>query len=258
MNEQTQRPKSKIYSEPAEMVSDAFITYMYQRSEIFSFNEYYHRLAKKAIEAETNKPDLELYKEYRGQSIYFLENFLCKMSDLFEVYLDELIWATWHIKPDFLAAREKEMAKIRLSDMGFENALDGDVLFEASTRFGRRDKNEIAQHFKDSIGFDMVEVSGSWSEMLLCSAVRNIIVHKRSIMDEKFVHIAKNHNCPFPLEVGVSLAMPEAWVMQLTQSVDQCICAIDDKISERVQVNKRNRFGHIWLARSYLDNPLNT
>lgn len=242
--------------EPAVMVSDAFLQFTYMRSELNEFTKFYHSLAGKAIGIHAENPDENLYRDYRGQSIFFLENFISRISDFFDLYIEHLIYAVCLERSSFLAETAYSSAKKRLIKFGSAEPTDDDVMFEAAITLGRKDKSEIANHFETQIGYAISKVSPNWDDAIFCNKIRNVIVHKSSMMDERFVAFAKDRQCPFELAVGESLIMPEKWLMKLASSTDECIYAIDEAISDFVPVHKRNRYGHFWLPRSTWANPL--
>jgi hypothetical protein len=256
MEEQPNPELPDVAQYPSVMVSDAFINFMHRRDELSSFVKFYHKLAQQAIQPSKKRPNKELYKEYRGNSVFFLENYISRISDFFDIYIDDLIYSVCLTKKDFLSERDYVKAQSRFEKRGFSNLTDDDVLFEASIALGRKDKSEIAEHFKKMTGFDIIKAAGHWEEMLLCNRIRNLIVHKGSIMDERFIEFVKDKDCPFEVELGAPLIMPEKWVLELASKVDRCISAVDDAISHFVPIHKRNRYGHFWLPRSTWANPL--
>jgi hypothetical protein len=243
---------------PATMISDAFVSYMHMRQELSSFVEFYHKMAKQAIEPNEDEADCEMYKEYRGQSIFFLENYISRISDFFDLYLEHLVYCICLEKRDFFPAREYIKAKARLVRRGIVNPTDNESASEASSAFGRKDKSEIAEYFKQIIGFDIVTETSCWEDVLFCSKIRNLIVHKASIIDDRFVESARGKSCPFEVKLGENLIMPEKWVMELASKVNYCVMVIDDTISNFVPIHKRNKYGHFWLPRSVWANPLSS
>lgn len=240
------KSKRKLGEAPI-MVSDAFIKFMYMRSELSEFVRLYHTMAAKAVGDDEKTYDKELYDSYRGHAIFFLENYISRISDFFDLYLEHLIYAIVLEKRDFLSEKSYEKASNRLRNIGLAEVTEDDVLFEAALNLGRKDKTEIAKHFDQSINFDISSVSQLWGDAVFCNKIRNLIVHKSSIMDERFVKFAKDKNCPFEVEIGKPLIMPEKWIIQLASNVDELIFSIDDVISDFVAIHKRNRLGHFWL-----------
>lgn len=256
----TQEPHEETLEKaprPAALVSDAFISFMHMRTELSQFVEFYHRMAKQAVSHEGDLMDKEMYEEYRGHSVFFLENYITRVSDLFDLYIEHLVYAVCLKKRDFLSERTYEKAAQRLKNLGISQPVEDEILFEASIHFGQQDKVALAKHFVQAIGFDMPAKLGSlWTDALFCKKIRNLIVHKASVVDERFVEHAKDKECPFDVAVGEHLVMPEAWILSLASKVDSCTMLIDDALSDYVAVHKRNRYGHFWLPRSVWSNPL--
>jgi hypothetical protein len=247
---------ARTLGQPAVMVSDAFLSFMYMRAELREFSQLYHSLAHKAINVNSETPDKELYEVYRGQSVFFLENFICRISDFFDLYIEHLIYEVCLVNYSFLPESAYASAKKRLAKFVASEPSDDDIMFEAAITFGRKFKSEIASHFETAIGFSIEQFAPSWSDAVFVGKIRNVIVHKASKMDERFVDYAKNCNCPFELEPGKPLLMPEKWLLKMAASTDECIYAIDEKISDFMPVHKRNRYGHIWIPRSTWASPL--
>ena len=243
---------------PAAKVSNAFVSFMHMRAELSQFVAFYHKMAERAISHQGNIIDKTLYEEYQGHSIFFLENYITRISDLFDLYIEHLVYELCRKKKDFLSIKTYEKATSRLRNRGISNPTEDEILFEASVNFGQQDKVELARHFGQSIGFDIPAKVGSfWTDALFCKKIRNLIVHKASVMDQRFVEYAKDMECPFDVAIGEHLVLPEAWILHLASRVDQCITLIDDMISDYVPVDKLRRDGHFWLPRSVWSNPLN-
>lgn len=257
MNDDVHREPNMETPHAAAMVSDAFISFMHMRTELSDFVDFYHAMAKQAISREAGQIDEKLYGEYIGHSVYFLESYMTRISDLFDLYIEHLVYAVCLVKKEFLADREYDQAESRLKKLGVLAPTEDDVVFEAAVRFGQKDKHEICERFQDSIGFDIPGTVGAlWNDVLFAKKVRNLIVHKASVMDERFVESARGRDCPFHVEVGVHLSPPETWFLNLASKIDNCIVLIDGAINDYVAVNKRNRYGHFWLPRSVWSNPL--
>ncbi len=234
----------------SDMVSNAFIEFMYRREELSSFVGFYNKLVGLAVKPKDAPLDESLRKEFYGQQIFFMENYLCKMSDYFDIYIDQLVFAVCRVKEDFLKARDYQKANSKLQQLGLTEILPIEVQYEAAFNFGRKDKTEIATYFKNEISFDLVAAAKNWDAVLLSSRIRNLIVHKSSVVDLRFYEYAKEKNLPFDFEVGSYLTMPQEWVVDLCGRVNDCVPAIDAAISEKVEIYKRNRYGHFWFPRS--------
>jgi hypothetical protein len=242
---------------PADDVSDAFINHAYSRSEVSSFVSFYHKMAAAALKPDTPEFDHGMYKEYRGHSIYFVESYLCRISDLFDYYLECLVFFICRERSDFFDQKFYSKAREQLVKLGVTAPTDDDIYFECALSFCRRSKEAIAEHFQKVLAFDLVAAAKNWNEILLCGRIRNLIVHKASVMDERFVDLLRPLDCPFSVEIGKYLIMPERWAMELASKVDFAVAAIDEAILACVPINKRDRWGHIWMPRSTWANPTN-
>ncbi len=238
------------------MVSDAFLQHAYMRTELSEVNEFYHALARKAIGEKPDEADYDLYRHYRGLSIFYLENFVSRISDFFDIYIEHLIYAVALERDDFIPEKLIQKTAKWIEEMDDSDPSDDDILFEASLTLGKKNKSELAGHFEDKTGFKIESASPFWEDALLCNKIRNLIVHRSSTMDYKFVAFARRFNCPFPVEVGSKLILPEKWLVELASNVDECIYAVDHQISDFVPIHKRDRYGHFWLPRSEWANPL--
>lgn len=237
------------------MVSDAYINYMHRRTELSTFVEFYHRLAKTAVEAESGSLNKELYAEYVGHRAYFLENYICRISDIFDLYIEDLIKCVCDIRSDFLPSKELLKAKQRLSLNGMVNPTDDRVIFEACSWFARRGKTEIAKYFKIHLGFDVLAMMLEWDKVLKISTIRNQIVHKASLVDESFLTQFEEDQTLFEIGPGGYLSFSELALLQLATSVDTSIEYLDKTIENFVNLNRRNRLGHFWFSRSVINRP---
>ena len=237
------------------MVSDAFIQFMYRRQELSDFVSFYHEIAKKAIGTNEENYDQELYEKYRGNSVFFLENYICRISDLFDIYLEDLIFVGAEIKSDFFSGAEKAKVKSRLNKLGIKDVSEISVISEAASNLARKNKIDIVVRFREAIGFDMEISAKHWQRSLLCNRIRNLIVHRGSVVDQRFHELTKESALPFEVEIGKPLLIPEILIMDLASKVDDCIWSIDGMVSDFVNVPKRNRYGHFWIARSGWSKP---
>ena len=257
MNDEKHRETSLDTPRAAAMVSDAFISFMHMRKELSDFVDFYHAMAKYAITRDNGQIDEKLYGEYISHSVYFLESYITRISDLFDLYIEHLVYAVCLVNREFLTDREYGQADARLKKLGVSSPSEVDFVFEAAIRFGQKDRNEICERFQTLLGFDIPGTVGDlWDDVLFSKKVRNLIVHKASIMDERFVESARGRDLPFHVAVGEYFSPPETWFLELASKIDRCIVLIDGAISDHVAVNKRNRYGHFWLPRSVWSNPL--
>ena len=248
------------HSEPVPLqvcVSGAFVAYRHRRHELSSFTEFYHRAAKLAFQPMRWWVRRSLYDEYMGQQIYFIENYICKMSEFFDLFLEDLVKCICQRKRDFLPEREYQKAKVRLENSGVLAVDDEELLHDASSWFCRRSKELIAEHFLVSVGFDFSTKLPLWPRVLLASKIRNQIVHNASVADDAFLRNFDIHNLPFKLGPDAHLVFSEKFILKLAEDIDACVKQIDLEIENYVQLQRINRYGHFWLPRSVWSRPSN-
>ena len=240
---------SEEFDDSQDMVSDAFVNFMHMRSELSEFVEFYHILAREAVTIDDNNYKEGLYDKYRSQSIFFLENYLLRLSDMSDIYIEDLLIEIAAANRNIFIERELVSAKNRLEKM---SAIVDDeyINVEASYRLSKLSKPEIFDLVRDRVGFDIQTEVANWVYIPLIGQIRNVIVHNRSYIDEKFLKIVHDLGFEFGGEVGDPLLLSEKVIMDIAGCVDDCICEIDAKISRHVQIHKRNRCGHFWLPRS--------
>ncbi len=252
------RAEGLEHSEPIplnDFVSDAYIGYMHRRQDLSLFVEFYHRLAQLAIEGGTTSPNVDLHSEYIGHSAYFIENYVCRMSDIFDIYIEELVMCVCDVKQDFLSEKEYHKATQRLTRNGINNPKLGEIIDNACSWFARRGKTEIAQHFSNQLGFDVLNDVPEWKNVQKVATIRNQIVHGASLVNDKFLRQFPESEGLVSIGPGGYIVLNEKETMKLVQSIDASIMFIENKIELFVQLKRRNRYGHFWVARSVWNRP---
>lgn len=232
------------------MVTDALTHFMHSRGELAEFVSYYHNLAGTAF--RWGEPDFDeaLHKQYLGQSIFFLENYMIRLSGMVDIYIEDLVIDLASNLPGFLEANELENARSRLRKRGYSNVEEIEAKYEAGRYISKLSKPEIAATVQQRCGIDFSRCGENWREILILTQIRNIIVHNNSYVDEKFDKVCVDLHYKFRSPVGQLFLLPEKEVMRIAAGVDDSVWMIDAEASALEPIFKRDRFGHIWLSRS--------
>ena len=248
--------KRKEFELPS-MMTEALTHYVHMRSELSEFSTSYHKIAFRALHRDDGSRDLDIYKTYRGNAVFFLEHFAVRVSDLFDVYIEELVFMIASNTLGFFDEKDERRARTQLAKLGIQPD-PFEIKIEASASMARRNKDEICEHIERKIGINISTVSSWWDDAITFNKVRNLIVHKSSEIDARFIAYAKGKNLPFSSELRSQLNLTERWVTETAMKINECVYAIDEFVGDSLGVFKRPRDGHFWLSRSHTSNPFSS
>lgn len=125
----------------------------------------------------------------RSNSRTALETALCRYVDNFLCYLSDLLRLIFKNYPDALASSE---SSINVKDVFAYSSLD-DLLSWLTERtindLSFKGFGEIEAYYKRRFGFDLVPSASQKAKISLAIAARNLLVHRRGLVDDRFIQM---------------------------------------------------------------------
>lgn len=222
---------------------------MHARSELKEFVRFYHVAIELAVRRDPNKYDDELFEKYHSLSSFFIENYICRVSDTLDRYLESITAEVCRAQPNFLAEASYNAARRRLEKFIGDTPTEGEVIVEAAKTFCNGPKADIEKKYSEKIHFQLFDNDTIREGIQLLGLVRNAVVHADSVVDFRFDARSKALNAPFEIVVGQQLVIPERWALETALAVDEFVFSADHRISDFANIKKRDRRGHFWLRR---------
>lgn len=239
---------------PAWRVTDSCLAYMMKRTEFREFNSNYHDLAKRAVESEEDPEKSQaLYKKYRSFRQYFLESFLCRMTDFLVQYLEDVLFEAL-VKSDNLIIDadwqrfEKEIDD--LEDTSEKRIRLADLIVERLA--GPRHVGELCSFMRKRIGITVMPDDDEKRYALVLSALRNLIVHNDGNPNNRFLRKISGLGFEVNLRPDGRVHIDEAWLTQRAIFIDRIIFGYDFSLVETLGLDVRDRRGVFWI-RSFSD-----
>ncbi len=246
----TNSAESDILDGRQALITDALTHFMRCRSELAEFVRFYHTSAARAFRWDQPDFDETFHKEYLGQSIFFLENYIIRFLGMVDIFLEETVIDLAFALPDFISENEIDKARKRLIKREKSVTEIADLIVEAASPILRSSKLDISLEIKARCGVDAENCHIGWRDVLLLNHIRNIIVHNSSEVDAKFKAVCDDLGYQYCGEIGEMFLIPESEVMRIASNVDDWVWALDAEVSKFPQIFTRDRFGHLWIPRS--------
>lgn len=231
--------------EPATLITTSCLGYMMKRTELRQFLALYHELAETAVTKLEKDSASELYKRYIGKKQFVLEIFLTKNVDIFLQYLADILFETLMKSPDLIGLS----VDIEESD---SNTRDEHIRLrvEKTVRnISFSDVGKLSGFVGKTTGIDLFPDLPTNELILVLVALRNLIVHNDTAIDDLFLKRVKDIALPFELESlpGGRIQLDEKWVLESGTDVDEVVFRFDELVAKKFELPLRNRFGIFWF-----------
>jgi hypothetical protein len=222
---------------------------MYARGEHREFLVHYHEIAKRAVLRDDNTEDKEIYRKYRGFRGYMTERYICQIADYLESYLEAIIFEVHNENLGLIPKESKEKIKAKLKRKNREEPTDTQIAFAYVSDLWREGRANVVEQLTNFCpNFDFPAKAKSTS-LDLIKALRNLIVHQDSFVDERFLNKIDAGQVPFEVELGQRLDVPEDWALEQSSVVDCFVFAVDHGLVVQQLVKSKDRRTHFWGRR---------
>ncbi|GAA2820525.1 hypothetical protein GCM10010441_51100 [Kitasatospora paracochleata] len=153
-----------------------------------------------------------------------VENFLSYVSDI----LTEAIIA----RPDLLRTQEQ----VTLEEVLNHQSIEDFVRWAAERRVSQlsfKGLDEIASYVEKRLGMKLQSSDGDWDTLTQSIAVRNIIVHRRSIADERFLWAMKGET---EVKLGEKFQVPREALAQTMKCAMKIVRGFDARVAEKFDI----------------------
>jgi hypothetical protein len=164
-----------------------------------------------------------------------VENFLCYVSD---IITDTLI-----ARPELLKTQEQ----VSLEDVLQHDSIDGFISWAAENRVAQlsfKGLEEISGYIKKRLGLDLHQDEEDWKKLKKGVALRNLIVHRRSVIDQRFIYLTGEKN----LVKGEVYKTIMRDYVRTAEAAMKIVGQFDEKVAEKFAITRRGTEGEQWYS----------
>ncbi|MFE9562341.1 hypothetical protein ACFYM0_14690 [Streptomyces sp. NPDC006487] len=164
-----------------------------------------------------------------------VENFLSYVSD---VITDALI-----SQPDLLRSQEQ----VTLEEVLQHDSIEDFVSWAAEKRVAQlsfKGLNEIAQYISKRLGLELHQGEVEWLELKKGVAIRNLIVHRRGRVDQRFIHSTGEQG----LIKGSVYEVAMRDYVRTAASAMKIVGEFDAKVAQKFPLTRRSTTGESWYS----------
>lgn len=158
--------------------------------------DFIHRIARDALEGKNDYQKLDPSKlarsnpgprtqELRASSQEFVEMFLSRAVDSFQVYIVEILREVLHKQPKILSASKQELTLGYVLQFDSIESLTKDWIEGKVAGLSYEGFGELEEWCK-SRGIPLLVPDGKHTKIVEAIAIRNLIVHNRGVVDERY------------------------------------------------------------------------
>ena len=217
---------------------------MIRRTELREFNALYHELAEAAITKLGEEEASELNKKYIRKKQFFLQIFLTKDIDIFLQYVADVLFETLMQKPNLIGhPTDVDDSDFDTPDERIRYCVEKTV---RNISFSNIEK--LSSFVERTTGIDLLPDGAMHELVTVLVALRNLIVHNDTAIDDLFLRRVKGIALPFEFDSlpGGRIELDEKWVLESGTDVDELVFRFDELIGEKFDIPRRNRFGIFW------------
>ncbi|RSS64459.1 hypothetical protein [Streptomyces sp. WAC06273] len=164
-----------------------------------------------------------------------VENFLCYVSD---IITDTLI-----ARPELLKSQEQ----VTLEDVLQHDSIEGFISWAAENRVAQlsfKGLEEISSYIKKRLSLDLHQDEADWKKLKKGVALRNLIVHRRSVIDQRFIHLTGEKE----LTRGTVYKTTMRDYVRTAESAMKIVGQFDEKVAEKFSIPRRGTKGEHWYC----------
>ncbi len=164
-----------------------------------------------------------------------VENFLCYVSD---IITDTLI-----ARPELLKSQEQ----VTLEDVLQHDSIEGFISWAAENRVAQlsfKGLEEISSYIKKRLGLDLHQDEADWKKLKKGVALRNLIVHRRSVIDQRFIYLTGERE----LTRGTVYKTTMRDYVRTAESAMKIVGQFDEKVAEKFSIPRRGTEEEHWYC----------
>jgi hypothetical protein len=170
-----------------------------------------------------------------------MELLLCRAVDNFLTYLSEILALIYRSRPEMLRSNET----IRLEVILEYETMDDLITFLVEKRvndLSYQGIQKLADYLSNKLGFDLFERSNDLDTAIRIIETRNIIVHNRAVINDRFLSRVQN----FPLGVGEHLHLNHSGVFEDFMFLSQSAKNIDAQAIGKFKLTSLVEKNPLW------------
>ncbi|MEU7160631.1 hypothetical protein [Streptomyces chrestomyceticus] len=162
-----------------------------------------------------------------------VENFLC--------YVADIITETLIARPQLLKTQEQ----VSLEEVLEHESIEGFISWAAERRVAQlsfKGLEEIAQYIKKRLGLELHQEEVDWLKLKKGVALRNLIVHRRGIIDQRFIYTTGQKD----LAKGSAYKTTMRDYVRTAESAMKIVGEFDVKVASKFSITQRSTEGEKW------------
>ncbi|MGW1276850.1 hypothetical protein ACWD4V_07810 [Streptomyces tsukubensis] len=164
-----------------------------------------------------------------------VENFLCYVSDI----ITQVLTA----RPDLLKTQEQ----VTIEDVLEHESIEGFISWAAERRVAQlsfKGLEEIAQYVKKRFGLELHQEEADWLKLKRGVALRNLIVHRRGIIDQRFLYVTGEKD----LIKGSTYKTTMRDYVRTAESSMKIIGEFDKEMALKFSIAQQDTEGEKWYS----------
>ncbi|MFD4222227.1 hypothetical protein [Streptomyces griseus] len=186
----------------------------------------------------------EILREYVSETRETrIEVNLTRAVDNFLCYVSDILTEAMTIRPELLRSREQ----VSMQEVLQHGSIEEFARWAAEQHVSQlsfRGLDAIAEYIQKRLGLDLSEDREAWNAVKRAVAVRNLAVHRRRIIDERFVRSMGDAN----LEKGQRYTIPPAMSFDVMHQTMRIVQNFDKRISTKFKIPLLNTAEQPWYS----------
>jgi len=150
------------------------------------------QMAAFAKEADPPQFVIKYPDKHKRRSEMFASLLLCRLVDLFDTYLVQVIAEVVSLRPELL----KTSQEVKLDYvLGFDSMeeLRRDLIEQTIVRLGSQGLDEIEKWFEKRIGINDIHSGANRDDIIEALVTRNVLTHNHGHVDRRYLQRVKGH-----------------------------------------------------------------
>lgn len=158
----------------------------------------------------------------------FLRMLVCQLVDNFSTYLSEVMREVLHAKPELLRSAEQVRVDYVLQFSSVEE-LTADLIDRKVADLSYRGFTELDKWFSEKLGLPLVDTEVSRANLIEVIETRNVFVHNRGIIGEKYCRNVTNSS----LSLGQIRTIDLDYLIHAFEVLLGCGHSLDEKLGAK-------------------------
>ncbi|MFJ3784471.1 hypothetical protein [Streptomyces sp. NPDC090093] len=168
---------------------------------------------------------------------------LTRSVDSYLVYVSDILTETLVTRPEILKSQEQ----VSLEDVFRHKSLEEFAQWAAEERVSHlsyKGLDAIGQYFEKRLGLKLCDEESTWVNLKKAVSIRNLVVHRRGIIDDKFKRQAGDGG----LVKGELYAVTREDYLNATKSAMKIVNNFDSRVADKFQLQTFDALKEFWYS----------